>query len=532
MAGRRRWDARRGVFLGGQMVSLFGDGLAVLAVPLLVLQLTRSPVAAALAAAPRTVGYLLVGLVAGPLVDRADPWRLMIAMDAVRAAAFVAMYAVAALDGPVWPVLALAFAAGGAGVFFESALMVAVKTVFAPAALVGANASLELATQVARALGPATVALLSVTIGIRPALLLNAATFMVSVLTLTTRPTRPPRRTPACGVPACEQPTPAGHPADVPPNPPDPRPPTPPERGLGRSPAARSPRPPAVPSVPSGAAPGDVPGPYTTHLPSPPEGGPPGSSRSLAVPSGDVPGDVPGSYAARPASLSEGEPPGSSCSPAVPSGDVPGRVRGVVRGLVGELRDGVRFILATRVLLVITGAQVVINFALGSEKLVVFFLRDTLALSPDAVGLVVAAGGAGGIAGALAAPRLARRAGDLPVIVAGIAVTGAAFAVLSLTGTVSALAGAYGLMLCAQTSASVVNRAMRLRLVPRALTARVFGTARLAFGGADPAGAMLAGALTTALSGDPRPIFATAGALVAATSIAIPTLTRHPRTPA
>ena len=437
MAGLRLRDARRGVFLGGQMVSLFGDGLAVLAVPLLVVQLTRSPVAAALAAAPRTVGYLLVGLVAGPLVDRGDPWRLMIAMDAVRAAAFAAMYAVAASDGPVWPVLALAFAAGGAGVFFESALMVAVKTVFAPAALVGANATLELATQTARAAGPATVALLSVTIGIRPALLLNAATFAISLLTLTTtRSLRPPP------------------PRSPPPQAPIPlRPVAPPPAG---------PRPPAW-----------------------------GSSRSFGA-----------------------------CLLG------PRRARRAA-GLVEELGEGVRFILGTRVLLVITGAQVVINFALGSEKLVVFFLRDTLALSPGTVGLVVAAGGAGGIAGALAAPRLARHAGDLPVIVAGIAVTGASFALMSLTGTVPALAGAYGLMLCAQTAASVVNRAMRLRLVPRALTARVFGTSRLAFGGADPAGAMLAGALTTALSGDPRPIFAAAGAAVVLTAATIPALTRR-----
>jgi len=35
------WPSR--VFLSGQAVSLLGDGLAVLAIPLLVLGLTRSP---------------------------------------------------------------------------------------------------------------------------------------------------------------------------------------------------------------------------------------------------------------------------------------------------------------------------------------------------------------------------------------------------------------------------------------------------------------------------------------------------------
>jgi len=39
-------------FLGGQAVSMIGDGLAVLAIPLLVMQLTRSPLAAVLASLP------------------------------------------------------------------------------------------------------------------------------------------------------------------------------------------------------------------------------------------------------------------------------------------------------------------------------------------------------------------------------------------------------------------------------------------------------------------------------------------------
>jgi hypothetical protein len=58
---------RSRVFLGGQAVSMLGDGLAILAVPLLVLQLTRSPVAAVLASLPGSVGYLAAFAVAGAL---------------------------------------------------------------------------------------------------------------------------------------------------------------------------------------------------------------------------------------------------------------------------------------------------------------------------------------------------------------------------------------------------------------------------------------------------------------------------------
>ena len=40
------------IFLAGQAVSELGDGLALLAIPLLVLRLTQSPVAAVLASLP------------------------------------------------------------------------------------------------------------------------------------------------------------------------------------------------------------------------------------------------------------------------------------------------------------------------------------------------------------------------------------------------------------------------------------------------------------------------------------------------
>jgi hypothetical protein len=88
--GGTSWPSR--VFLSGQAVSLLGDGLAVLAIPLLVLGLTRSPLISALSAASQTLGYRAVGLPAGVLVDRLDAWRVLVVMDAVRAVAFAGLY--------------------------------------------------------------------------------------------------------------------------------------------------------------------------------------------------------------------------------------------------------------------------------------------------------------------------------------------------------------------------------------------------------------------------------------------------------
>jgi hypothetical protein len=92
---------------------MLGDGLAALAIPLLVLDLTRNPLLSALSAASVTVGYLLVGLPAGVLVDRLDPWRVLIAMDAARTLLFAALYALSVAGVlRVWLVLTLALSAG------------------------------------------------------------------------------------------------------------------------------------------------------------------------------------------------------------------------------------------------------------------------------------------------------------------------------------------------------------------------------------------------------------------------------------
>ena len=193
------------LFLSGQGVSVLGDGLAVLAIPLMVLDLTSNPLLSGLSAASVTVGYLLVGLPAGVLVDRLDPWRVLIAMDAVRALLFAALYALSAAGVlRIWLLFVLALSAGACAVFFESALVVVVKDLFAGPGLMGANSALELASQISLIAGPAIVGLLAAAGGINLALLADALTFAVSLASLVTvsrnRPGSPgPARLDSCG---------------------------------------------------------------------------------------------------------------------------------------------------------------------------------------------------------------------------------------------------------------------------------------------------------------------------------------------
>ena len=166
---------------------MLGDAMAALAIPLLVLDLTRNPLVSALSAASVTAGYLLAGLPAGVLVDRLDPWRVLIAMDAARMVLFAGLYALWRADVlGIWLTLTLAMSAGACSVFSQSAMTVVVKDLFAVAGLMAANSTIELANQVSVIIGPAVVGLLAATGEIGLALLADALTFAVCLACLAT----------------------------------------------------------------------------------------------------------------------------------------------------------------------------------------------------------------------------------------------------------------------------------------------------------------------------------------------------------
>jgi hypothetical protein len=388
------------LFLSGQGVSVLGDGLAVLAIPLLVLDLTSNPLVSGLSAASVTVGYLLVGLPAGVLVDRLDPWRVLIAMDAARSLLFAALYALSAAGVlRIWLLFVLALSAGACAVFFESALVVVVKDLFAGPGLMGANSALELASQISLIAGPVVVGLLAAAGGINLALLADTLTFAVSLVSLVT-----------------------------------------------------------------------------------------------------VSRNRPGSLRSR--------PPGLVRS---------GRARPAGRlwpEFAASLREGLCYLLTSRTLLVLTAVQMVVNLCLSVEKLIIYDARETLGLSPPLVGVVLAAGGVGGLGGALGAAPLARWVGELRLVLLAIAAAGGSAGAMGLASSAITLSAAnlgYG---AALVVASLVNRTQRQRLVPRELLGRVTSTVRVLFLAVAPLGVVAAGAATAALGGDPRPVFLVAGGTV------------------
>jgi Major Facilitator Superfamily len=175
------------VFLGGQAVSMIGDGLAVLAIPLLVLRLTSSPVAAVLAALPGSAGYLAAGLPAGVLADRLSPWLVLAAGDLTQALIFVLLFALTAAGlaaTPAWLILVLAGAAGVVTVFSDTALDILVRDLFTGTGLVSANSWLESANQAGLIIGPSVTGLLAAAGLLHVSLLIDAATFVISLASL------------------------------------------------------------------------------------------------------------------------------------------------------------------------------------------------------------------------------------------------------------------------------------------------------------------------------------------------------------
>jgi len=166
-------------------LSVIGDGLVVVVLPLMVLQMTGSATLAALAAAPTTLAYGLLGLVAGPLVDRWPSRTVLVVSDGTRAALFAAVtaLALAGTAGP-WPLLLLALLAACAGVLFETAHVVYVRQLLADDQFVAANARLEGVGQVGTIVGPILAGLVTTGFGTSACLLLNAASFAVSMLLL------------------------------------------------------------------------------------------------------------------------------------------------------------------------------------------------------------------------------------------------------------------------------------------------------------------------------------------------------------
>ena len=184
-----------------QSMSDLGNAIATLAVPLLVLHLTRSPVQAGLVGTAGLVTMVLCRLPAGVLVDRVDRRRVMLVSDVVRLVAYVAL-AVVVLRGDVTLPLVVAVTVIGAAcnALFGTAEHSALRNIVWPAQLPEAVAANEARAYGTSLAGPPIGGLL---FGLAHALPFvgNAVTFLMSLIgiALVRRPLQEPRDDPPAG---------------------------------------------------------------------------------------------------------------------------------------------------------------------------------------------------------------------------------------------------------------------------------------------------------------------------------------------
>jgi MFS family permease len=170
-------------------VSTLGDGVRLVALPLLATTLTRDPVLVALVTLAQGLPWLLFALVSGALVDRLDRRRVMWSVDLVRAAIAVTLAITAALGVvTIWLLCLLAFLLGTAQTLFDNAAQAIMPMVVGRDRLEQANSKLFGAQVVTEEfVGPPLGALLFAAAVAAP-FVLDASSFLIAALLVFTMP--------------------------------------------------------------------------------------------------------------------------------------------------------------------------------------------------------------------------------------------------------------------------------------------------------------------------------------------------------
>ena len=167
------------LFFVGQLVSVSGTWMQMIALAWFVVDLTRSPIAVGILAFCRFIPFTLFGLAAGVLADRFDNRRLMMATQAAAMAVSVAL-AVLALTGAaaLWHVYLLAALGGTATVFDAPARHALTFQMVGRDELPNAVALNATLFNASRIVGPALAGVLIAAAGAGACFLLNAVSFL------------------------------------------------------------------------------------------------------------------------------------------------------------------------------------------------------------------------------------------------------------------------------------------------------------------------------------------------------------------
>ncbi|HJQ44070.1 MAG TPA: MFS transporter [Jatrophihabitantaceae bacterium] len=183
----------------GQTVSDLGSALSALILPLVaVIYLDATPFQVGVLAAAEWVPWLLIGLPAGVWVDRSRCRPVMLWCDVVRAVLLASVPIAAAFDALHLPqLIGVAFGTGVATVFFQVAYLSYLPALLGREDLLEANTKLQGSQAVAQIGGPGLGGLLTQLMRAPFALVVDAASYAVSAISLLAMQFREPKREPA-----------------------------------------------------------------------------------------------------------------------------------------------------------------------------------------------------------------------------------------------------------------------------------------------------------------------------------------------
>jgi MFS transporter, DHA3 family, macrolide efflux protein len=179
----------------GQLVSMLGSGMTGFAITIWAWQETGQATVLALVGLSTFGPTVLLGPMAGAIVDRFDRKRVMLVGDlasSVPAAIMLGLYSVGALE--VWHLYVLGAWAGSFNALHFPAYSAAISTMVAKAQFARANGMLALAESSAGIAAPVLAGLLIATLGIAVVFVIDIVTFIFAALTLlAVRIPSPPR---------------------------------------------------------------------------------------------------------------------------------------------------------------------------------------------------------------------------------------------------------------------------------------------------------------------------------------------------
>jgi len=171
--------------LVGEFVSSIGDWLYLVAILILVYQVTEDPFVLGLVGAARVLPIVFLSIPAGIVADRYDRRLVLLSTDIARGLLMLVIASIVFLDGPVWLVIVLAIGGTCFATFFGPAIGAYLPSLVEDEEQLGpANSAWSTLDNLAFVVGPAAAGLLIAAGGLVVAFLLNAATFAVIAVVL------------------------------------------------------------------------------------------------------------------------------------------------------------------------------------------------------------------------------------------------------------------------------------------------------------------------------------------------------------